>query len=114
MRSQCATWPITLHFSFHGCRHKFPMDAQRLVFPSPPAFAVAALTYALLAAALPQVLASLCRPSARVPLVRSQTTAASLAMAEVLSSCLPYACQELVLHFCSTACADGLTLFPDR
>ena len=48
-------WPITLHFGFHGCHHKFPMDKERLVFPPLPAFAVASVIYALLAAALPKV-----------------------------------------------------------
>ena len=48
-------WPITLHFGFHGCHHKFPMDRERLVFPPVPAFAVASVIYAILAAALPQV-----------------------------------------------------------
>ena len=48
-------WPITLHFGFHGCHHKFPMDKERLVFPPLPAFAVASVIYALLAAALPEV-----------------------------------------------------------
>jgi len=26
-------WPNTLHFLFHGCHHKFPMDDMRLVMP---------------------------------------------------------------------------------
>lgn len=34
-------WGITFHFLFHGCHHKFPMDAQRLVFPPVPAAAIA-------------------------------------------------------------------------
>ncbi|KAL3140422.1 hypothetical protein ABBQ38_004682 [Trebouxia sp. C0009 RCD-2024] len=30
-------WGITLHFTFHGCHHKWPMDSLRLVFPPVPA-----------------------------------------------------------------------------
>mmetsp|Transcript_5212 Transcript_5212/g.9923 ORF Transcript_5212/g.9923 Transcript_5212/m.9923 type:complete len:356 (+) Transcript_5212:176-1243(+) len=44
-------WWITLHFLLHGCHHKRPMDAQRLVFPpilSAPI--VAAITSGILAA----------------------------------------------------------------
>jgi dihydroceramide fatty acyl 2-hydroxylase len=44
-------WGITLHFSFHGCHHKRPMDRLRLVFP--PLFAaplVAAFAHAIHAA----------------------------------------------------------------
>ena len=48
-------WPITLHFGFHGCHHKFPLDKERLVFPPVPAILVASAIYALLAAVLPQV-----------------------------------------------------------
>ena len=33
----CGYWPTTLHFGFHGCHHKFPADAARLVFPPLPA-----------------------------------------------------------------------------
>jgi dihydroceramide fatty acyl 2-hydroxylase len=47
-------WGITLHFLFHGCHHKFPMDHERLVFPPVPATPVVCLVYqaahALLAA----------------------------------------------------------------
>lgn len=34
-------WGITVHFLFHGCHHKYPLDATRLVFPPVPAAAVA-------------------------------------------------------------------------
>lgn len=30
-------WGITLHFTFHGCHHKWPLDSLRLVFPPVPA-----------------------------------------------------------------------------
>lgn len=30
-------WGITLHFTFHGCHHKWPLDSMRLVFPPVPA-----------------------------------------------------------------------------
>ncbi len=39
---------IFLHFLFHGCHHKFPMDVDRLVFPPFPASCVAALLYGML------------------------------------------------------------------
>lgn len=38
-------WGITLHFLFHGCHHKFPMDRERLVFPPVPATPVVCLVY---------------------------------------------------------------------
>ncbi len=41
-------WGITLHFLFHGCHHKFPMDAERLVFPPVPAVPIVAAVYGTL------------------------------------------------------------------
>lgn len=41
-------WGITAHFLFHGCHHKYPLDATRLVFPPVPAAAVAAGIVAVL------------------------------------------------------------------
>lgn len=41
-------WAITIHFLFHGCHHKFPMDAERLVFPPVPATPIAASIYGAL------------------------------------------------------------------
>ena len=46
-------WGITLHFLFHGCHHKYPMDSQRLVMPPLPALGVHALVYGALRATLP-------------------------------------------------------------
>ncbi|KAI8475254.1 MAG: hypothetical protein J3K34DRAFT_382742 [Monoraphidium minutum] len=46
-------WAITVHFLFHGCHHKFPLDGERLVFPPLPAAAIAAAIYASIRAALP-------------------------------------------------------------
>ena len=43
-------WGITLHFLFHGCHHKYPLDAQRLVFPPLPAAAIAAAIFSALKA----------------------------------------------------------------
>ena len=48
-------WGITAHFLFHGCHHKYPTDASRLVFPPVPAAAVALGIYGALQAAVPQV-----------------------------------------------------------
>lgn len=48
-------WGITAHFLFHGCHHKFPMDATRLVFPPLPAGAVALGVYGCLQAFAQQV-----------------------------------------------------------
>ena len=48
-------WGITLHFLFHGCHHKFPTDALRLVFPPLPAAAIAAGIWGSLRACLCQV-----------------------------------------------------------
>eukprot|EP00890_Picochlorum_soloecismus_P001653 jgi/Picsp_1/2489/NSC_00720-R1_fatty acid 2-hydroxylase len=39
---------IFLHFLFHGCHHKFPMDTDRLVFPPIPASWVAMVIFASL------------------------------------------------------------------
>lgn len=44
---------ITLHFLFHGCHHKYPMDRERLVFPPVPAAVVVAGVYKLMHALLP-------------------------------------------------------------
>lgn len=52
-------WAIAAHFALHGCHHKFPLDASRLVFPPLPAAAVALAVYGLLRALLPQVRAPL-------------------------------------------------------
>lgn len=41
-------WGITIHFLFHGNHHKFPKDADRLVFPPLPAAAIASCIYGLL------------------------------------------------------------------
>ena len=46
-------WGLTFHFLFHGCHHKYPMDAERLVFPPLPASWFIAATYAVLASLLP-------------------------------------------------------------
>lgn len=37
---------ITVHFLFHGCHHKRPMDRLRLVFPPAPASVLVVLTRA--------------------------------------------------------------------
>ncbi len=50
-----SSWAIFLHFLFHGCHHKYPMDVERLVFPPIPASWVVYLFYSLLHAALPKV-----------------------------------------------------------
>jgi dihydroceramide fatty acyl 2-hydroxylase len=47
-------WGITIHFLFHGCHHKFPMDAERLVFPPVPATPIVCLIYGMLRVLLPQ------------------------------------------------------------
>ena len=39
---------IFMHFLFHGCHHKFPMDIERLVFPPIPASWVALLIFSML------------------------------------------------------------------
>jgi hypothetical protein len=48
-------WAIAAHFALHGCHHKFPLDASRLVFPPLPAAMVAAAVYGLLRAVLAKV-----------------------------------------------------------
>lgn len=45
-------WGITLHFLFHGCHHKYPMDKLRLVFPPVPAALVVGAVYGALSMAL--------------------------------------------------------------
>lgn len=51
-------WGITLHFLFHGCHHKFPMDAQRLVFPPVPAAPIVVAIYTSLRLLLPAAVAT--------------------------------------------------------
>ena len=46
---------IVIHFLFHGCHHKFPMDKKRLVFPPLPAASIAFLLYLMVRAATSQV-----------------------------------------------------------
>ncbi|KAK9866863.1 hypothetical protein WJX84_009766 [Apatococcus fuscideae] len=45
---------IVIHFLFHGCHHKYPMDKERLVFPPLPAASIASLLYLLVRAATSQ------------------------------------------------------------
>jgi hypothetical protein len=58
-------WAVTLHFGVHGCHHKFPADAARLVFPPLPAALVALLLRALARALLPPARAPQARPGCR-------------------------------------------------
>ena len=51
-------WGITLHFTFHGCHHKWPLDNLRLVFPPVPAAPIVAGVFYTLHQWLPKV--SLC------------------------------------------------------
>ena len=46
---------MQVHFTLHGCHHKFPLDRGRLVFPPLPAAACAAGLRAACRAALPPV-----------------------------------------------------------
>jgi dihydroceramide fatty acyl 2-hydroxylase len=46
-------WGITLHFLFHGCHHKYPLDSLRLVMPPLPALAAHLLVYTALSLAFP-------------------------------------------------------------
>lgn len=50
-------WGITLHFLFHGCHHKYPMDSLRLVMPPLPALAWHLIIHAALYSVLPSHLA---------------------------------------------------------
>lgn len=45
---------IMLHFTFHGCHHKFPLDQQRLVFPPLPAAVVTAGIFWAFCSLMPQ------------------------------------------------------------
>ena len=47
---------IVIHFLFHGCHHKFPMDKERLVFPPLPAASIASLLYLMVRATTSQVI----------------------------------------------------------
>ncbi|UPR02025.1 sterol desaturase [Chloropicon primus] len=40
-------WCNTLHFMFHGCHHKFPMDDMRLVMPPAGALPIVLMVYAV-------------------------------------------------------------------
>lgn len=48
-------WGITIHFTFHGCHHKWPMDNSRLVFPPVPAALIVAAVFAAWHRLLPKV-----------------------------------------------------------
>ena len=48
-------WGITLHFTFHGCHHKWPLDSKRLVFPPVPAAVIIASVFSFWQHVLPQV-----------------------------------------------------------
>lgn len=51
-------WAVAAHFALHGCHHKFPRDASRLVFPPLPAAVAATAVYGALRTCLPQAGAS--------------------------------------------------------
>lgn len=74
-------WGITLHFLFHGCHHKYPMDSLRLVMPPLPALAAHMIVYAALFTAFP--------PHIALPLF------AGAGMGYVAYDCLHYA-----IHYC--------------
>lgn len=48
-------WGITLHFTFHGCHHKWPMDSLRLVFPPVPAVPIVSGVFYAMHQLLPKV-----------------------------------------------------------
>ncbi len=48
-------WGITLHFTFHGCHHKWPLDSLRLVFPPVPAAPIIAGVFFAMHKILPKV-----------------------------------------------------------
>ena len=48
-------WGITLHFTFHGCHHKWPLDSLRLVFPPVPAAPIIAGVFFAMHQILPKV-----------------------------------------------------------
>lgn len=48
-------WGITLHFTFHGCHHKWPLDSLRLVFPPVPAAPIIAGVFYTMHQLLPKV-----------------------------------------------------------
>lgn len=48
-------WGITLHFTFHGCHHKWPLDSLRLVFPPVPAAPIIAGVFFTMHKMMPQV-----------------------------------------------------------
>ena len=54
-REPSGYWGVTLHFLLHGCHHKYPTDALRLVFPPAMGAMVAMAVYCALRLALPRV-----------------------------------------------------------
>lgn len=48
---------IFIHFLFHGCHHKYPMDIERLVFPPVPASWIVAAVYSAVHAVAPKPVA---------------------------------------------------------
>lgn len=74
-------WAIVAHFALHGCHHKFPCDAGRLVFPPLPAAAAATAVHAVLRVCLP-------RAAARSVLVG------------FVAAYLLYDCMHYAMHMC--------------
>ncbi len=54
-REPSGYWGVTVHFLLHGCHHKYPADALRLVFPPALGCVVAMVVYCSMRVVLPQV-----------------------------------------------------------
>lgn len=54
-REPIAYWGVTVHFLLHGCHHKYPTDALRLVFPPAVGALVAMVVYCTLRLCLTRV-----------------------------------------------------------
>ena len=84
---------IMLHFTFHGCHHKCPLDQQRLVFPPLPAAVVTAGIFWAFCSLMPQV---------------STAPALSQHWGPVLPVDTPHCCARagsVCAHFACCACA---------
>ena len=91
---------IMLHFTFHGCHHKFPLDQQRLVFPPLPAAVVTAGIFWAFCSLMPQV--SIAPAWLQHWVLCCQLTHAAAAHVQVQAGCL---CAGLMAHFACCACA---------
>lgn len=100
-REPCGYWGVTLHFLLHGCHHKYPTDALRLVFPPAVGATVALGVYCTLRLVLPRVCTDefMERISAHVlfDMARSQAVALGV-LGGWIAAYVMYDCFHFAMH----------------